>query len=210
MIRAALLLLLAGCSLGGGGDPLWTQVTDAIEEAFGATGAEAEPEGAGAVPEGAIALRIGERRTYGTLVQERGERRLWRSPGGFVVMTDGARVTATAGLREVLVATRYDGPDPLADPLSLLDRPGSSRRLIDLTRADRKPEGMRFGVALDCRLRAERTEDPSLVLVAESCRGGRLGTVANRFWVAADGGAVVRSEQWIGPGLPTLGVVMPQ
>ena len=43
-------------------------------------------------------------------------------------VADGARVVATSGLPEVLAATRFDGPDPLANPAALLasrPRPGA-------------------------------------------------------------------------------------
>jgi hypothetical protein len=121
-----------------------------------------------------------------------------------VVSTEGGRVTATAGFRQYVAATRFDGPDPLANPAGLLDQAASARRLVDLKDPSGDPEGMRFGLALDCRLRAEATEDAEILLVRERCRSrGRFG-FTNLFWVEAAGGAVVRAEQWIGPAMPML------
>ena len=74
-------------------------------------------------------------------------------------------ITATAGFRQYVAATHFDGPDPLANPAELLDRTAAARRLVDLQEPDGGPDGMRFGLALDCRLRAEATEDAEIVLV---------------------------------------------
>ncbi|WP_431271452.1 YjbF family lipoprotein [Dankookia sp. P2] len=115
-------------------------------------------------------------------------------------------MVATAGFGEMLAATRFDGPDPLADPSALLERPAAARRMVDLMRADRAAEGMRFGVQVECRLQATRTEDAAVLLVEERCRAEGAGRFTNRFWVAAEGGAVLQAWQWIGPGLPMLTV----
>jgi hypothetical protein len=120
------------------------------------------------------------------------------------VATEGGRVTATAGLRQMLAATRFEGPDPLANPAALLDHPAEARRLVDLMDANRAPEGMHFGVALRCRLRAGPTTDAAVLLVRENCRTAGSPGFTNQFWVEAEGGAVVRAEQWIGPRVPRL------
>jgi hypothetical protein len=176
-----------------------------------------EPEGA------ALRLWLGSRRAHAMLVQATGERRLWRTPGGFALATDGARVVATAGLTQALTASHQEGLDPLADPKALLARGRSLRRQVDLGTADREPGGMRFGVQLDCRLRArEVPEDATTpqaspaaatplaspaattLLVEERCSSPQVAEFTNRFWTDAETGAVLRSEQWIGPSLPVL------
>ena len=192
-----LLLLLAGC-----GDTLWRNTLDGLVDAVApvVTPLEELPE-----PEGrALRLWVGGRSTPAVLLQALGERRIWRTASGIVVATEGGRVTATAGLRQMLAATRFEGPDPLSAPAALLDQPAEARRLVDLMDADREPEGMRFGISLACRLRAERTADAEVLLVSERCRTrGSLG-FTNRFWVEADGGGVLRAEQWVGPRVPML------
>lgn len=210
-----LLLLLAGCGatptaealrgvLGGGeedaGSPVWSAEAEAASQ----------PSAAGP----ALALAIGDRHLVATLVQANGDRRLWRSERGRVALaTDGPRVVATAGLRQQVMATRLDGPDPLLeDPLALLAGGGegtTTRRLVDLSRADGEPSGMRFGLAIECRLRAGRegatAATAAPVLVEERCRGaGGIGGFVNRFWADPATGAVVRSEQWIGDEMPPL------
>ncbi|CAA9240064.1 MAG: hypothetical protein AVDCRST_MAG08-1570 [uncultured Acetobacteraceae bacterium] len=155
-------------------------------------------------------VRVGGRIAQAALVSEQGERRLWRAGAGVVVATDGGRVVATSGLREVLVATRFDGPDPLASPAELMDRPAEARRLVDLMRSDRQPQGMRFGVSVRCRLRASPLAGQAAVLlVEERCRAGAEGAHTNRFWTDAATGAVLRAEQWVGPGLPLMTVDFP-
>ena len=186
-------LLLAGC-----GDTLWSGVLPASFAA--APGPDTEPDGP------ALRLTLRGRVSYAALVQAMGERRLWRTAGNQVVETDGGRVVATAGFGEMLAATRFDGPDPLADPSALLDRPAVARRMVDLMRADRAAEGMRFGVQVECRLQAKRGEDAALLLVEERCRAAGAGRFTNQFWVAAEGGAVLQAWQWIGPGVPMLTV----
>jgi hypothetical protein len=195
-MRIAALFLLLG--LNGCGDTLWSDLGTSLS-GRAATEEGTEPEGR------ALRISIGRRAAYATLLQETGLRRLWRTANGIVVATDGARVVATSGLGEMLAATRFDGPDPLADPAELLERPAEARRSVDLMRADRAPEGMRFGIPVECRMRALKTEDAGILLVEERCAaaGGRF---TNRFWVEAEGGAVLRTEQWVGPGVPMLSV----
>jgi hypothetical protein len=152
--------------------------------------------------EPALLLSLGARRATATLVQQQGERRLWRSPGGVVVATEGPRIVATAGLSEMLSGTRLDGPDPLRDPRALTGGEARLRRVVDLARAGGGPAGMRFGLALQCRLRAE-PEDADTLLVEERCAGGGA-RFTSRYWADARTGAVFRSEQWIGERTPPL------
>lgn len=167
----------------------------------------AEPEGR------SLRLTYNGRVRHAALLGELGERRLWRTASGLVVATDGARVVATSGLKEVLAATRFEGPDPLANPAALLDHPAEARRLVDLMRRDREPDGMRFGIPVECRLRARPVaaaeDEGGLLLVEERCRARGQGGFTNRFWADAETGAVLRAEQWIGPSLHPLRVDFP-
>ncbi|MCW8086690.1 YjbF family lipoprotein [Sabulicella glaciei] len=156
--------------------------------------------------EGATTLRLalGRRQATATLIQQLGERRMWRAPGGVVVQTDGPRVAATAGLPQTVMATRFDGPDPLEDPRSLLGRSVEARRVVDLGTPGRDPATMRFGIAFDCRLRGFRTEDEHGILVEETCRATGMRRVSNQFWADARTNRVGFAEQWVGPGLAPL------
>ncbi|WP_426956005.1 YjbF family lipoprotein [Muricoccus radiodurans] len=153
------------------------------------------PEAAETAPQGpAILLAYGSQRKVATLLQGTGEQRMWRSDDGTVVATDGARVVATAGLATSIAATRLDGPDPLNDPLSLLNQPAVARRVVDLMPSSRDPARMRFGLSLECRMRAVPIE--GAILVEERCGGGARFT--NRYWADPSNGAIFRSEQWVG------------
>ena len=199
-----LLVPLCGC----GDTPLRSAWADLSRRLPAGDPISAEAAESGADNGPALRIRVGGRTAQAALVSEQGERRLWRAGAGVVVATDGGRVVATSGLREVLVATRLDGPDPLASPADLLDRPAEARRLVDLMRSDRQPQGMRFGVSVRCRLRASPLAGTdaaaAVLLVEERCRAGAEGAHTNRFWADAATGAVLRAEQWVGPGLPPM------
>jgi hypothetical protein len=66
---------------------------------------------------------------------------------------------------------------------------------------------MRFGVTLECRMRATRVTEG--LFVEERCGGG--ARFVNRYWADAETGAVWRSEQWVGmDGRPmTIEVISP-
>lgn len=192
------LLGLAGC----GATPIAVALRGAQASATAPTGAaptgpeSTRPEFTG--PESTRpALRVtGARRPFlFTLVQQSGERRLWRAEGGAALATEGPRITAIAGLGPGLAATRLDQPDPLANPIALLGRSATTRRSIDLRGADGEAAGLRFGVALSCRLAAV-TEGAWLV-VTESCTGPDIA-FENRFEAEAATGQVRRSRQWVG------------
>lgn len=177
-------------------------VTEAI---FGSGEPVADWESPPAEPpagEPALALSLGRRRGVATLLQEEGERRLWRTPGGVAVATEGARVVATAGLRQVLAATRFDGTDLLARLPELGEGQWRATRVVDLMRSASDPTRMRFGVRLDCRLTVAPAAVEETLLVTETCRGGADFT--SRFWADARSYAVFRSEQWVGDDLPPL------
>ncbi len=176
-------------------DDLFGSRTREREAAWDRADAAAQP----ASP--ALTLMLGRRQAVATLYQTHGERRLWRTAGGLVVATDGARVVATSGLSEMIAATRFEGPDPLAAPLALTQGAARSRRVVDLMRLGREPDGMRFGLILDCALRIAEG-DAEALLLEEACSGDARFT--NRFWADPGTGAVFRSEQWIGRRLPPL------
>lgn len=130
-----------------------------------------------------------------------GARQIWRGPGHIALQTEGARVVATAGFAQSVMATRLDGPDPLDDPRALVGREAAARRTVDLAGADRDPASMRFGLTLDCVLRgrAER----GWIWVEERCAGD-VAPFTNRFWADPATGTIWRSEQWAGDGIGLL------
>lgn len=198
-------LLLAGCGAS------WDGAVRAVGDRLGLGDGEpdrlaiAQAE-SGDEDEGVTVLRLalGRRQATATLIQQLGERRLWRAPGGVVVQTDGPRVVATAGLPQTVMATRFDGPDPLEDPVALLGRSVEARRVVDLGTPGRDPATMRFGVSFDCRLRGFRTEEEHAILVEETCRATGMRRITNQFWADARTNRVGFAEQWVGAGMPLL------
>lgn len=138
-------------------------------------------------------------------VQQAGPRRLWRGDGNVALATDGARIVATAGFGQMLMATRFDSPDPLEDPTALQGREAQARRSVDLQGSGRDAASMRFGVALDCMLRGAM--DGAWMVIEETCRGEGLG-FTNRFWAEPATGAVRRSRQWAGDALGAFEVTV--
>jgi hypothetical protein len=161
----------------------------------------------------ALRLTLGRRSAGARMVHQQGARQMWRTRSGVVVALDGARVVATSGLPTLLAATRFDGPDPLAEPLRLRGQPAEARRVLDLMSASREPAGMRFGVALQCRLSAatqlaepsaEEDVEEGWLAITERCRADGLRPITNRFWADPRTGEMLYSEQWVGPGLAYL------
>ena len=154
----------------------------------------------GEAPDGPfLRLAQGRRESDARLISQQGERRMWRTRGGVVVATDGVRVVATAGLPSIVAATRFDGPDPLAEPRALIGRGAEARRVVDVKAASRDPATMRFGLALDCRLSSAPAEAAETLLITETCRAEGLGLIRNRFWMDQESGSIHASEQWVGP-----------
>ncbi len=130
---------------------------------------------------------------------------LWRSEDGVAVQLEHGRAVATAGLGPLLMATRFDGRDPLADVRALVGRDVTARRSVDLSGPDRAPEGMRFGVALNCTLRGAAEE--GWLRVEERCAGEGLA-FTNQYRAAPDG-RIVESAQWVGEGVTKLTLIVP-
>ncbi len=130
---------------------------------------------------------------------------LWRSEDGVAVQLEHGRAVATAGLGPLLMATRFEDRDPLADPRALVGREVTARRSVDLSGPDRDPAGMRFGVALACTLRG--TAEDGWVRVEERCTGAGLA-FTNHYRAAPDG-RIVESEQWVGESVTKLTLRVP-
>jgi hypothetical protein len=192
-----LLVLLAACGQ--------TPSGEALRMATEAPGGAAAQAGASETraEQGPSLLLQGPRRVVLTPASGTGARQVWRGAGNVALATDGARVVATAGLAQMVMATRLDGPDPLEDARALVGREARARRTIDLAGADRDPGSMRFGLVVDCTLRGNA--EGGWVVVEERC-GGDVASFTNRFWADPATGMIWRSEQWAGDGVPMLSV----
>jgi hypothetical protein len=153
--------------------------------------------------QGPYVLLIAPRRAVLLPVSGSGARHIWRGEASNVaVATEGARVIATAGFRQMVMATRFEGPDPLERPLALRGTEAFARRSVDLAANERDPATMRFGVALECRLTSR--DEAGWLMVEERCTGGGAGAFTNLFWVQPESGAVLRSQQWVGDEVDML------
>ncbi|MFN8981085.1 MAG: YjbF family lipoprotein [Alphaproteobacteria bacterium] len=135
-------------------------------------------------------------------VREEGPRRFWRMDEGFVFVTEGARVVATAGLPTMLLASTPIGDDPLRGAGPLGPAPVRLAHSFDLSGAEGRPEQMRFGQVAQCRIEAEEPAIGGLIERVEICEGAAFFT--NRFWFRAADRVLIRSEQWIGRNVPPL------
>lgn len=187
-----LLLALAACGQ--------TPVAEALRMAS----APATPVADAPVEQGPSLLLQGPRQVVLVPVSGAGSRQVWRGPGNVALATEGARVVGTAGLAQMVMATRFDGPDPLEDARALTGREARSRRTVDLAGADRDAGSMRFGVLLDCTLRG-RAEGGWLA-IEERCASDEVASFTNRFWADPATGVVWRSEQWAGDAIAPLSV----
>ena len=135
-------------------------------------------------------------------VREEGPRRFWRMDEGLVFVTEGARVVATAGLPTMLLASTPIGDDPLRRASPLGPAPVRLAHSFDFAGAEGRPEQMRFGQVVQCRIEAEEPAIGGLIERVEFCEGA--GAFTNRFWFRAADRVLIRSEQWIGRDVPPL------
>ena len=145
---------------------------------------------------------LGQDAGHARPVRVEGARRFWRMDQGVVFVTEGARVVATAGLPTMLLASAPIGEDPLRHAAPIGPAPVRLAHSLDLAGADGKPERMRFGQVVQCRIEPEEPAIGGLIERLEICEGAAFFT--NRFWFRAADRVLIRSEQWIGRDVPPL------
>ena len=153
-------------------------------------------------PSRALWAEIGEDAGLARPVRQEGARRFWRMDEGLVFVTEGARVVATAGLPVMLLASSAIGDDPLRGVVKPGPGPVRLAHSLDMAGADGRPEQMRFGQVVQCRMEAEEPAIGGVIERVEICEGAAV--FSNHFWFRAADGVLIRSEQWIGRGLPPL------
>ena len=150
----------------------------------------------------ALWTELGEDAGLARPVRQEGARRFWRMDEGLVFVTEGARVVATAGLPVMLLASSAIGDDPLRGVVKPGPGPVRLAHRLDMASADGRPEQMRFGQVVQCRMEAEEPAIGGVIERVEICEGAAV--FSNHFWFRAADGVLIRSEQWIGRGLPPL------
>jgi hypothetical protein len=101
-----------------------------------------------------------------------------------------------------LLASAPIGEDPLRRAAPLGPAPVRLAHSFDLAGADGRPEQMRFGQVVQCRIEAEEPAIGGVIERVEICEGAAFFT--NRFWFRAADRVLIRSEQWIGRDVPPL------
>jgi hypothetical protein len=150
----------------------------------------------------ALWAELGQDAGVARAVRMEGQRRFWRMDEGLVFVTEGARVVATAGLPTMLLASTPIGEDPLRRSAPLGPAPVRLAHSFDFAGAEGRPEQMRFGQVVQCRIEAEEPAIGGLIERVEICEGAAFFT--NRFWFRAADRVLIRSEQWIGRDVPPL------
>jgi hypothetical protein len=150
----------------------------------------------------ALWAELGEDAGLARPVRQEGSRRFWRTDQGLVFVTEGARVVATAGLPTMLLANTPIGDDPLRRTARLGPAPVRLAHSFDFAGAEGRPEQMRFGQVVQCRIEPEEPAIGGVIERVEICEGAAVFT--NRFWLRATDRVLIRSEQWIGRDVPPL------
>jgi hypothetical protein len=193
----SLALMLGGCGVLGGGGLIGSPPP---------AGQMVPPEQlaplAAPPPGRALWAELGQDAGPARPVREEGPRRFWRMDQGFVFVTEGARVVATAGLPTMLLASAPIGEDPLRRSAPLGPAPIRLGHSFDLSGAEGRPEQMRFGQVVQCRIEAEEPAIGGVIERVEICEGAAF--FSNRFWFREADRVLIRSEQWIGRDVPPL------
>ena len=150
----------------------------------------------------ALWAELGEDAGLARPVRQEGSRCFWRTDQGLVFVTEGARIVATAGLPTMLLANTPIGDDPLRRAARLGPAPVRLAHSFDFAGAEGRPEQMRFGQVVQCRIEPEEPAIGGVIERVEICEGAVAFT--NRFWFRAADRVLIRSEQWIGRDLPPL------
>ena len=150
----------------------------------------------------ALWAELGEDAGLARPVRQEGSRRFWRTDQGLVFVTEGARIVATAGLPTMLLANTPIGDDPLRRAARLGPAPVRLAHSFDFAGAEGRPEQMRFGQVVQCRIEPEEPAIGGVIERVEICEGAAVFT--NRFWFRAADRVLIRSEQWIGRDVPPL------
>jgi hypothetical protein len=162
-------------------------------------------EEAAAIPYSSIGYRIGNSgQRLLVLASQTGRTFLWTSSSRVVIVTEGGRITKTAGLPWNLASTVLIGGDPATDfnqPLS-----GTANRLLDF------PDLTRFGIAISSTFTSTEPETiPILgqpletVRIVEDCVCDDFGWhFQNSYWIDRDSKFIWRSEQHTHPKLDAL------
>ena len=127
----------------------------------------------------------------------------WVAASGQVLVVENGLVRRNTGFPQRLEGARFVGADPFALGLHRLPDQATAERIVDWG------PGYRYGVHVYSRfsrMGSERIEilgdSRQVLVVREEWSAPAAGiSGSNRYWVAADDGSVIRSEQQLTPDL---------
>jgi len=201
---------LAACSSSDTSQSPYDLSYSTLSDALGVAMGFKEPravsrEEAAAVPYSSIGYRIGDS-GQGLLVlaSQTGQTFLWTAASHVVIVTEGGRITKTAGFPWNLASTIFQGEDPAID--FNRSRSVATTRLLDF------PDLTRFGIAISGTFTAAGPETIEIlgqpletIAMVEDCVCEDFGWhFQNKYWVDKDSKFVWRSEQYTHPKLDAL------
>lgn len=184
----------------------YSTLSNALGEALGFKDSPSvSREEAAAIPYSSIGYRIGSS-GQGLLVlaSQTGSTFLWTSASHVVIVTEGGRITKTAGFPWNLAATTFRGPDPATDFSQSL--PSAANRTVDF------PDLARFEVTVSSTFASAGPETIQILgqpletlMVVENCACNAMGwRYRNKYWVDRESRFVWKTEQFTHPKLDAL------
>lgn len=168
-----------------------------------------------ALPYAAIQLKWGDGpRVLSALAFAEGDELKWVTQDKAMVVTQHGRLVRTSGFAYDLNYTANIQSDPLANLLSLWQQ-GSAQALRWSTEHDYQP-GYYSGYQALSRFKYQGEEEITilgepvrLIKFTEQVLYPKLNIKQkNTFWLSPETGAVVKSQQFIGPGLPAVEITL--
>ena len=137
------------------------------------------------------------------MLRQQGDLQFWVASGKQVILMSDGLVVRTVGLEPSLDGTRFDGQSPFKEGLQHIVDGQISTRWIDMY------NGNQIGIAVNSRFKRKGLE--TLIIVGQPYVVQRIDedieipaldfSGTNRFWIRPNDGLVLKSEQYVTPGL---------
>ena len=191
-------LLLCGCS------PLMQGSLDTFKAAVqGVEPLQLTAADVAAVPYAQILVTTPSSEGVMARLRQQGDLQYWVASGKQVLLMRNGLVVRTTGLQPALDGTRFDGQSPFKRGLHRVADDERSTRWIDIY------QGQQVGLAVNSRFVRKGLETVTIVdkpyvlqRIDEKFEIPALGfSGTNHYWVRAEDGVILQSEQYVTPGL---------
>ena len=191
-------LLLCGCS------PLMQGSLDTFKAAVqGVEPLQLTAADVAAVPYAQILVTTPSSEGVMAKLRQQGDLQYWVASGKQVLLMRNGLVVRTTGLQPALDGTRFDGQSPFKRGLHRVADDERSTRWIDIY------QGQQVGLAVNSRFVRKGLETVTIVdkpyvlqRIDEKFEIPALGfSGTNHYWVRAEDGVILQSEQYVTPGL---------